>query len=384
MSKEHNIKKIIKNVIDYILIALAMGWLIRAVIYYYPYDFKCFENSKKTSGIDWNKIELMEQSTTPDNSVCIVSQMNQNEKDMWKDDCTLYCNKNQIYRISSDEFIAFKINISDRKFDYSADSCIKKYQLEKKNPGMENYFLKYDNARLNECKVEYYDIHKKKVAKKQDLLKILRNIFGENKLLNIQPYSFRYLGTTDNGKVKLGFYYVCGVKKKYIQRENCTLCQDNANNYYVTSSVYKNEPEEALANKKLNYKGLKLMDKNTFKNLLKKNGIDTKNIYYSFNQVDYNEVNLWIKTEGLPKENARLYKVYPKLKKYIGQKDKWARLFIKGKTSDEIAEYFLPEGKKISYGDGVNLENNIQVTSLDDYMKKAKEIDKKEGCNDYD
>ncbi len=55
-----------------------------------------------------------------------------------------------------------------------------------------------------------------------------------------------------------------------------------------------------------------------------------------------------------------MYKVYPDLKKYIGKKSKWARFYLKGvKSSDELASYFLPEGQKISYGDGIEFKKNI-------------------------
>ena len=88
------------------------------------------------------------------------------------------------------------------------------------------------------------------------------------------------------------------------------------------------------------------------------------------NHADYNHVNLMIRTESLPKKDAYLYKVYPGLKKYIGKKGKWARFFLKGvKSSDELASYFLPEGQKISYGDGIEFFKEISVK--EDCIKKV-------------
>jgi len=75
----------------------------------------------------------------------------------------------------------------------------------------------------------------------------------------------------------------------------------------------------------------------------------------------------------LPKEDAYLYKVYPKLKKYIGKKGKIAKFYLKGlKNSDELASYFLPEGQKVSYGDGIEIElyskKKFKVKSLEEYF----------------
>ncbi len=110
------------------------------------------------------------------------------------------------------------------------------------------------------------------------------------------------------------------------------------------------------------------LDYDYFIKLLKQNGVNTKGVVYGYNDIDYNNVNLMIRTECLPKEDAYLYKVYPKLKKYIGKKGKIAKFYLKGlQNSDELASYFLPEGQKVSYGDGIKDEAKNIIKSIKDY-----------------
>ena len=115
------------------------------------------------------------------------------------------------------------------------------------------------------------------------------------------------------------------------------------------------------------------MDIESLGNLLKQNGVDLKGVMCLYNSIDYNDVNFLIKTESLPQKDAYLYKVYPGLKKYIGVKGKLARFYLKGlKNSDELVSYFLPEGQKVNYGDGIEIQLNekrkVKVKSLEEYF----------------
>ena len=68
---------------------------------------------------------------------------------------------------------------------------------------------------------------------------------------------------------------------------------------------------------------------------------------------------------------------YPKLKQYIGKKDKLVSLFIKGaKNPDELVSYFLPEGKKVNYGKkGIEVDDDSKkrFRSYEEYLQIKKE-----------
>ena len=115
------------------------------------------------------------------------------------------------------------------------------------------------------------------------------------------------------------------------------------------------------------------MDIESLGNLLKQNGVDLKGVMCLYNSIDYNDVNFLIKTESLPQKDAYLYKVYPGLKKYRGKKGKVAKIYLKGlKSSDELVSYFLPEGQKVKYGDGIEIElkdkKKVKINSLEEYF----------------
>ena len=77
-----------------------------AVVYFVPFDFKYVKVKTKFENMNFSAIELVERSTTPDDSVCLVF-----DKKKYKGSC-------YFQRISSNRFATFKAEYSQRKFDF--------------------------------------------------------------------------------------------------------------------------------------------------------------------------------------------------------------------------------------------------------------------------
>ncbi len=319
-----------------------------------------------------NKLDLIERSTTPDDSVCIVSDITNNQKkelddyqkrstvsNEWQRDREWFDMSffDYIQRRSSNKFTQISFTYNKPIFFAKKDG----YRKEKLEYELEDYGDNFA-SKLTSIKLQTYDIDKKKIVNDKELISnyLVDNI-GEP-LLYICPKKLRLARLDQNGQtgaliVRMSFdgwmyhyplYEYIG--EKGIFREKIVKYDED---FYVDFGPRKN-----------------WMDSFDFLKLLKKNGINTKGVFYMQNYVDYNDVNFIIRTESLPKKDAYLYKVYPGLKKYIGKKGKWARFYLKGvKSSDELASYFLPEGQKISYGDGIEFFKEISVEG--DCIKKV-------------
>ena len=319
-----------------------------------------------------NKLDLIERSTTPDDSVCIVSDITNNQKkelddyqkrstvsNEWQRDREWFDMSffDYIQRRSSNKFTQISFTYNKPIFFAKKDG----YRKEKLEYELEDYGDNFA-SKLTSIKLQTYDIDKKKIVNDKELISnyLVDNI-GEP-LLYICPKKLRLARLDQNGQtgaliVRKSFdgwmyYYPLYeyIGEKGIFREEIVKYDED---FYVDFGPRKN-----------------WMDSFDFLKLLKKNGINTKGVFYMQNYVDYNDVNFIIRTESLPKKDAYLYKVYPGLKKFIGKKGKWARFYLKGvKSSDELASYFLPEGQKISYGDGIEFFKEISVE--EDCIKKV-------------
>ncbi len=389
--------KILSIVVSAVCLLLIIFFLIIGI----DFDFKYSPYKEYSSYFKPSNIELMEKSRTSDDSVCIVTKMNEYEKKIWlernegnESAINFYDSRVHMYRMDSDEFAFFNIQYSRKKYDLSY--LWKRKQIKSRPSrsvfydGVKNdtlwdelqpmyYCGKDDDSRLDDFSMSFYSIKDKKVTKTINLKKRYSkkkeeyeqgnqdlDVIGLN-LIKVPKSSEKYISIIDG-------YYFYPVRESGWLGEKCySLGGKKADidgpKFYDALSTHA-DCENPISN---------YIDTESFNNLLKKNGINTDYIHYSLNLVDYNNVNLWIRTEGLPKENARLYKAFPGLKKYIGQKNKWARIYIKGmKNSDEVANLFLPEGKEISYGDGVEIGTSYvrkewefkkkTFNSLDDYF----------------
>ncbi len=368
----HCVKTKLKNKKNVIFIRVFLGITIIALVYFIPFDFKYFKTKKYSSYFSVDQIELLEKSKTPDESVCIVTPMNEYEQQCWKKKEEAYSpinfgdSRTQLYRVSQDEFAFFDITYRRNIFSIP------------KNIKINEYTGKSGNSKLDKYELNFYNINTKSVAKRIDFLNInkLENAKHEE---NFSQY-FNVLDARICKNIDTGRLYTCCFSEYYSE----TFAHD-----------FNGKKEEGKAqdvddffddHAEVKYPLRNFIDTKSFLNLLEKNGINTKYVSYSLNLVDYNNVNLWIRTEGLPKKEARLYKAFPGLKKYIGQKDKWARIYIKGmKNSDEVANLFLPESKEISYGDGVIINRvredfvfkKNKFTSLDNYFEILDKVSKK-------
>ena len=332
-------------------------WYMKNKIIYTKADEK---NSFKPN---LNKLDLVERSTTPDDSVCIVSDITNNQKKELDDyqKCSAVTDEWQSDREWLDmSFFDYIQRRSANKFTQISFTYNKPILFAKKD-GYRKKKLKYevedygDNfaSKLTSIKLQTYDIDKKKIVNDKELISnyLVDNI--EEPLLYICPKKLRLARLDEKGQasallVRTGHN---NLNYEYIGKNGIFNKEEvrSGENFYVDFGPRKN-----------------WMDSFDFLKLLKENGINTKGVFYMQNHVDYNDVNFIIRTESLPKKDAYLYKVYPGLKKYIGKKGKWARFFLKGvKSSDELASYFLPEGQKISYGDGIEFKKNIWGEKID-------------------
>ncbi len=319
-----------------------------------------------------NKLDLVERSTTPDDSVCIVSDITNNQKKELDDyqKCSVVSDKwssyrkwfdmsffDYIQRRSSNKFTQISFTYNKPIFFAKKDGYRKKKLLYELEDYGENFASK-----LTSIKLQTYDIDKKKIVNDKELISNYLVCSKNEPLLYICPKKLRLarldikgqkgalLVETNSGELSDFYPYYEYIGEKGIFREEMVKYDED---FYVDFGPRKN-----------------WMDSFDFLKLLKKNGINTKGVFYMQNHADYNDVNFIIRTESLPKKDAYLYKVYPGLKKYIGKKGKWARFFLKGvKSSDELASYFLPEGQKISYGDGIEFFKEISVE--EDCIKKV-------------
>ena len=311
----------------------------------------------------WNKMELVEKSTTPDDSVCIVSDMTKEQKNVFKNQKGKRENDMLFYehmqRISSNKFAQISYTYK-KPFVFAKPEG---YEKEKDIEACDDYAENF-GGRLTSIKLQIYDIDKKRVVSDKELMS---DKFKEERHAMLYGYAGRIELSKSLKRNKLSIRipfraeYVADDKTNPFER----TIGENGITDNMTYSFYINcYSVETRKN---------WMDSDTFIKLLKKNEIDTNGVIYVYNDVDYNDVNLMIKTECLPKEDAYLYKVYPKLKKYIGKKGKIAKFYLKGlQNSDELASYFLPEGQKVSYGDGIEIElyskKKFKVKSLEEYF----------------
>ena len=315
-----------------------------------------------------NKLDLIERSTTPDDSVCIVSDITNNQKkelddyqkysavtDEWQSDREWLDMSffDYIQRRSSNKFTQISFTYNFAKKDG--------YRKKKLECELEDYGDNFA-SKLTSIKLQTYDINKKKIVNDKELISDYLVCSKNEPLLYICPKKLRVARLDKKGQkgallVEMNYVelmhlepYYEYIGEKGIFREEIAKYEED---FYVDFGPRKN-----------------WMDSFDFLKLLKENGINTKGVFYMQNHVDYNDVNFIIRTESLPKKDAYLYKVYPGLKKYIGKKGKWARFYLKGvKSSDELASYFLPEGQKISYGDGIEFFKEISVE--EDCIKKV-------------
>ena len=58
--------------------------IVIAVIFCVPFDFKYIKKKSKHGGVDFSTFELVERSTTPDDSVCVVTDIDDEGKKYFK------------------------------------------------------------------------------------------------------------------------------------------------------------------------------------------------------------------------------------------------------------------------------------------------------------
>ncbi|WP_027422604.1 hypothetical protein [Lachnobacterium bovis] len=366
MRKSKKKKKGIKR------ICIIMAVVI-AVVFCVPFDFKYIKKKSKQGGIDFSTFEFVERSTTPDDSVCVVSDIDKEGKKYFDDNKDyLYDSFNNCFtpqRLSSNKFASFKIDISQRTFDLF--TLLKthftgyKFKLNKREELRRNaddnpYVPGYDVSRIDSVKTQYYDIDKKRSFIGKDIFKIIRKTCIKKNTCIIQPYKIRYSKNYKTGKwdIMYGYADICD---KYDNRCGILLSTGNG---YINDDRYKWREFEVEDVYKVNYlydNDSDCMDDGSFYELLKKNGMGDKDIYYIAGKNNsYDDVEMYVRTESLPKESAKMYKIYPKLKQFIGKKNKLVSFFIKGiQNPDEIVSYFLPDGKKVNYGkEGIKYVNS--------------------------
>ena len=223
-------------------------------------------------------------------------------------------------------------------------------------------------------KTQYYDIDKHSTIEGEDISKELKKGSIRNYVYCTMPYEICYLQNKKTGNWDIRYGYVYKYKKGILFNTgngylNDKRCRFNMNN--EKEDIYEISLKDSLESKN--------MFSFPFYKLLKKNGVDYKYICYApyCSEYSYDDLEMYIRTEGLPNKSAKLYKIYPKLKQYIGKKDKLVSLFIKGaKNPDELVSYFLPEGKKVNYGKkGIEVDDDSKkrFRSYEEYLQIKKE-----------
>ena len=321
-----------------------------AVVYFVQFDFKYVKVKTKFENMNFSAIELVERSTTPGDSVCLVF-----DKKKYKGSC-------YFQRISSNRFATFKAEYSQRKFDFF--TTMKNHFYDAHNEY--RYALHFDRKyiideflpkdyfmRMDSLKIQYYNVDKKKVEKEEELMPYLKKYDKNNALYGIKAKKTWFL---KNNYIGMPVIFCNG-----------KILQKNSEGYQVFYDEYSNDEKfkpyetESLKSEKTGY-----MNADTFKELMRTNKvkIDT----YCFVSDPYCDLYISVDSSELPKKNAKLYKVYPKLKKYIGKQGKCINFYINGiNNPDQLVEYFLPIGQKVSYGKkGLNLE---KANPYDDYYK---------------
>ncbi|WP_155886474.1 hypothetical protein [Lachnobacterium bovis] len=328
--REKRWKKIRKRLIIGLVLILPI-----VILYCVPFDFKYVKMKPQYKYVGFSDVELVERSMTPDDSVCLVV----NEKD--NDSCN-------IQRISSNRFTNFKAGYSQRKFDFST-TLKNHYYYEDNDNDFPFHFKKriYDEdngprdsfVRMDSLKIQYYNIDKKKIEKEEEIMPYLKKYDENNALYGINMNWICFLNDNDTGKPVV----YCNGK----------MLQKNSNGYQVFIDPFEVSDEY---DRSTHYEKRGYMGSSAFDELLKVNGVKRNDVYY-FPCDPYCDIYFSIVGEELPKSNAKLYKVYPKLKKYIGKKNKNVKFFIKGISNpDQLVEYFLPNGQKVTYGkSGLNL-----------------------------
>ncbi len=369
--------------------------IVIAVIFCVPFDFKYIKKKSKQGGVDFSTFELVERSTTPDDSVCVVSDIDKEGKQYFEDNKSLDgSDVNNCFipqRLSSNKIATFKIDISQRTFDLF--TLLKthftgyKFKLNKreelrKNAQYNPYVPGYDVSRIDSVKAQYYDIDKNKVTMEEDVLKEIRKNCHEKEIYGIRPYSIMYSKNRKTGKwdIKYGFFDIGFLGYGYyhstgILRRTGNGYQDDERfkhgRVFNTEDIYGNNDD--LDKSAADERGY--MDSSQFYELLKENGVAEKYVSYTTecDEWSYDDADMYLMSEGLPDRSAKLYKIYPKLKQFIGKKNKLVSFFIKGvKNSDEIVSYFLPEGKKVSYGkDGIKYyeDSKEKFRNYEEYLQ---------------
>ncbi|SES15323.1 hypothetical protein [Lachnobacterium bovis] len=314
------------------IIMVCVVLLLITIVYFVPFDFKYVKLRKGYPSVGLSSVEYAERSRTLDDSVCVVLKR--------EGEC-----QKEIQRVSSNQLVSFKYEMSQRKFDFFTTLKCHYYNDKGHNPIWQGVKLPYEDiekprdilAKIDCLKIQYYDIDKNKLYKEEDLL----------------PWLKKY----DKNNALYGLY----IKKIGIVNTNNTVIycdgkdlKSKTNGYQVYEHVYPSSncdyKDDYNDIEKRVYKEV-YMDADTFKELLKENGIKTEGIDYYEGSDLYGELNMDINTEDLPNSNAKLYKVYPGLKKYIGQKGKKVQLHLSGiNNPDILVGYFLPDGKKVTYG----------------------------------
>lgn len=367
LSKKTKIKLFIIGII--IILFGSIIWRYKDYILYAKDKILYIKTDKEHSfEPNCDKYDLIEKSTTPDDSVCIVSDMTKLQKKDWKEyndysfeNDTDFQNVNLAFfnhmqRISSNKFVQISYTYK-KPFIFAKPNGYKKKDWNEVLDFGDNFGSKMMSLKLN-----VYDISQKKYLLSKELINNdlveQRNVFDFGYSKSIRIFKDKQKKALF---IEIPFYGYCFSSDTFCR----TIDKNGINtNLRSMSYIYKNFTTDEHKN---------WMDIKSLGNLLKQNGVDLKGVICLYNNVDYNDVNLMIRTENLPQKDAYLYKVYPKLKKYIGKKGKWARFYLKDlKNSDEIVSYFLPENQKVSYGDGIEIElddrKKAKVKSLEEYF----------------
>ncbi|WP_029067164.1 hypothetical protein [Lachnobacterium bovis] len=340
MRKSKKKKKRIK------MICIIMAVVI-AVVFCVPFDFKYIKKKSKQGGIDFSTFELVERSTTPDDSVCVVSDIDKEGKEYFEDNKSLQeYDVNNCFipqRLSSNKIATFKIDISQRTFDLFTllethftgyKFKLSKIEELKRNAYKNPYFPGYDVSRIDSVKAQYYDIDKNKVTMEEDVLKEIRKNCHEKEIYGIRPYSIMYSKNRKTGKwdIKYGFFDIGYYHTTGILRRTGNGYQDDERfkhgRAFYTEDIYENNYDlEKSAADERGY-----MNPSQFYELLKESGVAEKYVTYTTecDEWSYDDADIYLMSEGLPDRSAKLYKIYPKLKQFIGKKNKLVSFFIKG------------------------------------------------------
>lgn len=352
--------------------------LLITIVYFVPFDFKYVKLKKGYPSVGLSSVEYAERSRTLDDSVCVVLKR--------EGEC-----QKEIQRVSSNQLVSFKYEMSQRKFDFF--TTLKCHYYEDGTRYSEQWLEHYYEPKWHGVKLPYEDIEKPRdILAKIDCLKIQYYDIDKNKLYkeeDLLPWLKKY----DKNNALYGLY----IKKIGIVNTNNTVIycdgkelKSKTNGYQVYEYVYPYsncdyQDDYYRKWKHVNKEGY--MDNGTFKELLKENGIKTEGIDYYEGRDLYGELNMDINTEDLPNSNAKLYKVYPGLKKYIGQKGKKVQLHLSGINNPNIlVGYFLPDGQKVTYGKkGIKIVGSYSedkdkykdktCKSFQEYLKIQKQVE---------